>query len=1178
MSNSAVTGGAIAMDFRSSVPTGVSIDVCVDEIMENQFVNIYDNTFNGNYADDNTNLAYGGALYLLCLDLTVYQVDFDSNYASYDNGGGVAYIADTNTKIDDCTFDSSGRSISNSGGLFHIDNYDESNAYFAFENSVIKNYRGGTSRRRLQDDDQDNNLYSLMTIANAASMKFENIIFSGNGLPLIYAQQFSCPEITFDKVKFTDNTGYAVIDMDHVTTIQEDSITTFDSCEFENNTVTFGLIRLGTSRAEIINTMIKGNQNTQLISTFVLVIDATITGTQFIRNYGKYDGILSIGAFATVNIINSTFADNEVGGNGGAIQSKASELYIRGSSFIDNTAGLNGGHIAQFENKLIIDSSEFIGGKANGNGGGIWMSRSNIISGMITQITNTIFDGNFAGYHGGAILQDTPSENDINSLSISNVDFRNNYANHSGAAIYIRSKYDIDVNIDYDTVTFVNNNASQIEGDLQSWPESYNISSNSTEICPGCEVTISVETTDLFGNPWPPHTFYEYLFSADTNVNISSDSVISDFAVNTKETFEILQGMSPFSGIEFDTAQISTVFQSKYFINGVGHQIFTYGPAILYDSLTLKITGFASDGFVEIDEVNITFDVIECLPHMGADIEESNSEYHAFRCSECVRNTYRFIPDVYTEGCRACPNNAVCNGGDEVYVENDHYPLITSSGLEVLECAPGTCCLDSLCKWDAFNDLCPINRDPSSPMCSECNNDYSVSPLSTECIKCDGINIWYFIIPGLGYALLIWWWGRLSPFDLNLQAWEIYTFKILSFYYQVLPSINLLIPDQSATTDYSKTIEGIFNFDPNIKGICALENLTNLQQLLLTLITPVTCLLWVAFFLFLDRIGCCVMTKKETQRTKCGKIAKFFLSFFFIKALVKFLYQVYAQITRTSFSLVSCRPFSDGTSHMYYSADIECYKWWHSFAFIGITLSALLPCIFLYKLLQARKNLDNNAWWHILTLGYKRRVWYYDVFRMFSRFFIILLVSVPVLESYRLVLTRWLLYMYLIIHIWLNPFDTRKYISELGFDINHLETFSLGLLCLLVHLADYEQSSVLQVYNFLKLLPAIGLVLLFIYKFTAKKFCPQIFPETAGTMRTLHANNNFVSASVDAFDSQNGDNATVAAIELQKKLSEPLSGTQQSHLTPPMTALAYKPKKNKMDKNKSASISDFEGG
>ena len=52
----------------------------------------------------------------------------------------------------------------------------------------------------------------------------------------------------------------------------------------------------------------------------------------------------------------------------------------------------------------------------------------------------------------------------------------------------------------------------------------------------------------------------------------------------------------------------------------------------------------------------------------------------------------------------------------------------------------------------------------------------------------------------------------------------------------------------------------------------------------------------------------------------------------------------------------------------------------------------------------------------------------------------------------------------------------------------------------------------------------------------------------------------------------------VAAIELQKKLSAQLSGTQQSHLTPPMTALAYKTKKNKMDNNKSASITDFEDG
>eukprot|EP01083_Nonionella_stella_P246247 855173_1 len=136
---------------------------------------------------------------------------------------------------------------------------------------------------------------------------------------------------------------------------------------------------------------------------------------------------------------------------------------------------------------------------------------------------------------------------------------------------------------------------------------------------------------------------------------------------------------------------------------------------------------------------------------------------------------------------------------------------------------------------------------------------------------------------------------------------------------------------------------------------------------------------------------------------------------------------------------------------------------------------------------------------------------------MAERLFVILLVSVPVLEAYRLVLTRWFTYMYLVIHIWLLPFDSRKYAPEIGFDINHLETFSLGLLCLLVHLADYEQDDVLQVYNALKLAPAIMLVVLLCYRYGILKipFFKQLLPEEAPNAFTDRSGAAFKSVDVD---------------------------------------------------------------
>ena len=74
----------------------------------------------------------------------------------------------------------------------------------------------------------------------------------------------------------------------------------------------------------------------------------------------------------------------------------------------------------------------------------------------------------------------------------------------------------------------------------------------------------------------------------------------------------------------------------------------------------------------------------------------------------------------------------------------------------------------------------------------------------------------------------------------------------------------------------------------------------------------------------------------------------------------------------------------------------------------------------------------------------------------------------------------------------------------------------------MVHLADYDQKSVLQVYNMLKLIPAIGLIILFFYKFSAKKFCPQIFPEVPVTSHRPSTIDRFMTPETTPDDARDG--------------------------------------------------------
>eukprot|EP01084_Bolivina_argentea_P114762 204259_1 len=812
------------------------------------------------------------------------------------------------------------------------------------------------------------------------------------------------------------------------------------------------------------------------MSNLLLVNSITIHNTLFLSNYCTYNGILSINKWSHGYISNCTFRNNEVGGIGGAIHSKADVLNISRCEFRNNIGAIHGGHIAQYQNELFINECVFKSGQAiKGNGGAIWISGFQKISSITTKIYNTIFEANYAGFHGGAILQDAPLQYKKNGLLLTNVDFRMNYAGHSGSAIYIYNPHNMH-NVQFimdNTVTYFNNTADVINSDLQSRPITYTLTSNQTQICPGCVVSLTVSATNIIGESWIPHSYYDAILSNGSYVMIptykSSNSIIYKIFSNQKN--KMIGGLK-------------IINQSKHWHTGVGTEFVTFGPAIFNDTITLTI-------ITKYSSLNISFNIVDCSVHMGARIIGEND----FFCELCTKDTYRFNP-THNDECKPCPSGGICEGGPNVYVKNDYYPFVTEHGLEIAACVAGTCCLRSSCLWNEIDQLCPEHRNGSSPMCSKCNDGYSVAPLSAECVNCNSVNWWYFILPTFGYALLIWWWGHSHPLDGKLAAWEIYTFRILSFYYQILPAINTsvnMLIDDSETSNSWEIFEGIFNFNPKIASLCAYKNLDNLQQILLSFVTPITCLFWI-----------CLMWIFRFNSKYCKIVFKFFV----FKAWTKFFLQVYAQLTRTSFALLACREFKYSGHRMYYSGDIECYQWWHTFAFLGAIITICLPFFALYRLIVARKALDRTAWWHILTLGYKRRCWWYRIFRMFCRLAVILLIAIPISESYRLVLLRWLVFVFLIVHIWVQPFDTKKYSTEIIFDINHLETFCLILLCVLVMLADYDQANVTNIYTILKSLPMLGLPLLVIYKMIAKKFMLRLVPKNESEieqMKTIRA-------------------------------------------------------------------------
>ncbi len=90
-----------------------------------------------------------------------------------------------------------------------------------------------------------------------------------------------------------------------------------------------------------------------------------------------------------------------------------------------------------------------------------------------------------------------------------------------------------------------------------------------------------------------------------------------------------------------------------------------------------------------------------------------------------------------------------------------------------------------------------------------------------------------------------------------------------------------------------------------------------------------------------------------------------------------------------------------------------------------------------------------------MTVDYKEDYYYYDSFQMLRRFIITILLVFPMSEVYRLAIIRCLLAVFLVLHIEMKPFITVQ--KELKFDLNHLETLSIGILFVISLLADYPR-------------------------------------------------------------------------------------------------------------------------
>eukprot|EP01084_Bolivina_argentea_P210310 358009_1 len=143
------------------------------------------------------------------------------------------------------------------------------------------------------------------------------------------------------------------------------------------------------------------------------------------------------------------------------------------------------------------------------------------------------------------------------------------------------------------------------------------------------------------------------------------------------------------------------------------------------------------------------------------------STNNKWQCQQCPPTTYNLIPNN-TEECKSCDeniNNGIYCESGLVYIESNHWIGINENSLSSSLCPYSYCCQNNdYCKFTNIdgisiqyknNELCALNRNPNSYLCSKCNQGYSQVFRSAICKKCDDKLFYYLpLVIYFGFGLL----------------------------------------------------------------------------------------------------------------------------------------------------------------------------------------------------------------------------------------------------------------------------------------------------------------------------------------------------------------------------------------------------------------------------------------
>ncbi len=325
----------------------------------------------------------------------------------------------------------------------------------------------GTHRAILCEQDTDVTLTDLTIQNGFGDYEVPDSTFRGGGGMVFYGHR-----LTVQRVTFADNTtwgwnaeGGAVL-FDAAGTIPGPHELWLQDCRFENNRTDSLFPEIGWSGGAVYARSHDG-------------LAVSVQDSDFFDNEATWDGV-GIHLSAAQGTVTASFDGCHFEGNvsaygsGGAIHASASgdevALTVSNSTFIDNVVGHEGGaiHIEGDPSLLTVEDSSFLTNgneTVNGNyGGAICVQDWEAVD-----ISGTEFTGNYAVSSGGAVLLDDPASLAV-SASITDSTFQDNTSEYGGGALGIHQSGWDHVDVALENVTFSGNQASYGSGafDIQN--------------------------------------------------------------------------------------------------------------------------------------------------------------------------------------------------------------------------------------------------------------------------------------------------------------------------------------------------------------------------------------------------------------------------------------------------------------------------------------------------------------------------------------------------------------------------------------------------------------------------------------------------------------------------------------------------------------------------------------